>query len=133
MAAPTVHLLNSATFTPPSPGSPIVFADAQSASIDEGGQVSEYTSAAATDVQLIAVDRIAATVTLTLLSYLDAPAVGDPGSLSIELKARAEGKGTAGAAVTKTWGKAVCTGKGLGPVIEGTPSYTITFRCHAAP
>lgn len=127
MAAPTVHLLETASF------GATTFPDAQAASIDEGGSVAEYTTAGATDVKLVGVDRRAATVQVTVLGYYATPEIGDAGALTLTMKARAEGKGTTGAAVTKTWPNAVCTGKGSGPTIEGSPSYSLTFRAHAAP
>ena len=127
MPAPTVHLLSSATFAS------TAIAGAQSASIDEGGSVQEYATADDPDVQLVAVDRIAATVTVTALTYAAAPAIGATGALAIAIKARAEGKGVTGAATNISFANAVCTGRGSGPVIEGSPSYTYTFRAHAAP
>lgn len=127
MAAPTVHLLVSATFAT------VAIPDPQSASIDDGGSVSEYVSADDADVKLVAVDRIAATVVVNCLGYNATPAVGDAGALALVLKARAEGKGTTGSPVNVTYANAVCTGKSSGPVIEGSPTYNISFRAHAAP
>jgi len=127
MAAPTVHLLASATFN----GAAI--ADAQSATIDESGTVQDYVAAESADVKLTAVDRIAANVSVVCLSYAASPAVGDVGALVLNVKARAEGKGVTGSDVPIQWPNAVCTGKQGGPVIEGSPTYTLTFRAHAAP
>jgi hypothetical protein len=125
-----VHLLSSATH------GVTAIADVQSASIDEGGSAQEYITADDPDVQLVAVDRIAATVTVTKLGYSATPAIGDvaasPG-LTLVLKPRAEGKGVTASPVNIVFAKAVCTGKGSGPTIEGSPSYTITFRCYPAP
>lgn len=127
MAAPVVHLLSSATFDA------VDIPDVQSATVDEGGSVVDFVSADSADVKLTAVDRIAANVTVTCLGYNAAPAVGDTGALTINVKARAEGKGITGAAVPITFPNAVCTGKSSGPVIEGSPTFSISFRAHAAP
>lgn len=127
MAAPTVHLLSSASFAT------VAISDAQSATIDESGTVQDYVAADSANVKLTAVDRIAATVSVVCLSYHASPAVGDTGALSLNVTPRAEGKGVTGAPVTVSWPNAVCTGKQGGPVIEGNPSYTLTFRAHAAP
>jgi hypothetical protein len=125
MAAPTVHLLSSATFAS------TAIADAVSASIDEGGSVQEYISADVATVQLTTVEKIGATVTVTSLKYAASPAIGDTGALSVVLKPRVEGKGVSASTVTISFAVAVCTGKSAGPVIEGSPSYAYTFRCHA--
>jgi hypothetical protein len=108
-------------------------ADAISASVDEGGSVQDFLSANVPTVQLTAVDRIAATVTITTLKWAAAPAIGATGALVLNLKARAEGKGTTGSDVPSLgdYPVAVCTGRGQGAVIEGSPTYTFTFRCHA--
>jgi hypothetical protein len=127
MAAPTVHLLSSATFAT------AAIPDVQSATIDDGGNVVEYVSADSASVKLIAVDRICATVVVTCLGYNVSPAVGDAGALSLVLKPRAEGKGVQASPTTVAYANAVCTGKSSGPVIEGSPTYSITFRAHAAP
>jgi len=128
--AVVVHLLSSAT----EGVTPIL--DVQSASIDEGGSAQEYITADDPDVQLVAVDRIAATVTITKLGYAAAPNIGDvaaaPG-LTLVLKPRAEGRGVVASPVSIIFPKAVLVGKGSGPSIEGSPSYTLTFRCYAAP
>jgi hypothetical protein len=50
----------------------------------------------------------------------------------MNLKARAEGKGTTGTALAITRAVAVLVSRGGGPVIEGAPSYTETYRTHAA-
>ena len=127
MAAPLVHLLSSATFAA------AAIPDAQSASIDDGGNVSEYVSADDPDVKLVAVDRIAATVVVNCLGYNVSPAVGAAGVLSLVLKPRAEGKGVQASPLTVTYPNAVCTGKSSGPTVEGSPTYSFTFRAHAAP
>lgn len=127
MAAPVVHMLSSALFAT------VAIPDAQSATVDEGGSVSEYVSAEDADVKLVAVDRIAASVVVNCLGYNVSPAVGDAGVLTINVKPRAEGKGVTGSAVPITFANAVCTGKSSGPVIEGNPTYNISFRAHAAP
>jgi len=127
MAAPAVHLLVSATFAT------VAIADVQSATIDEGGSAQEYVSADSPNVKLVGVDRIAATVTVVKLGYSASPAVGDAGALALVVKARAEGKGTTGSDVTISFANAVCTSKSAGPVIEGSPTYSLTFRAHAAP
>jgi len=125
MAAPIVHLLSSATFAA------VAIADVQSASIDEGGSVQEYIGADSPDVKLIAVDRIAASVSVVSLRHAAAPAIGDVGILTLVLKPRAEGKGVTAPTETITFPVAVCTGRQAGPVIEGGPSYTYSFRAHA--
>lgn len=127
MAAPVVHLLSSASFAA------TAIPDVQSASIDDGGTVSEYVSADDADVKLVAVDRIAATVVVNCLGYNASPAVGAAGALSLVLKPRAEGSGVVASPVTITYPNAVCTGKSSGPVIEGSPTYSLSFRAHAAP
>lgn len=127
MAAPTVHLLTAASFAT------VAIADAQSATIDESGTVQDYVAAESADVKLTAVDRIAANVSVVCLSYAASPAVGDTGALSLSVKPRAEGKGVTGSAVNIAWTNAVCVGKQAGPVIEGSPTYTLNFRAHAAP
>lgn len=127
MAAPVVHMLVSATFAT------VAIPDAQSVAGDEGGSVQDFVSADSPNVKLSAVDRIGANFSVNCLGYNAAPAVGDAGALVLVLKARAEGKGTTGSDVTITYANAVCTGKGIGPVIEGSPTYSISFRAHAAP
>lgn len=127
MAAPVVHLLSSATFAT------VAIPDAQSATVDEGGSVAEYVSADDPDVKLVAVDRIAATVTVNCLGYNASPAIGAAGALTLAVKPRAEGKGVGGTAVDISFAHAVCTGKSSGPIIEGSPTYSFTFRAHAAP
>lgn len=127
MAAPVVHMLSSATFAT------VAIPDAQSATIDEGGSVAEFISAEDADVKLVGVDRIAATVVVNVLGYNASPAIGATGALTLAVKPRAEGKGVTGSAVNIAFANAVCTGKSSGPVIEGSPSYSITFRAHAAP
>lgn len=127
MAAPTVHMLSSASFDA------AALPDVQSATIDDGGNVAEFVSADSPDVKLVAVDRIAATVVVNMLGYVAAPGVGDTGALELVLNPRAEGKGVVASPVTVTYPNAVCTSKSAGPVIEGSPTYNITFRAHAAP
>jgi hypothetical protein len=127
MAAPTVHMLSSATFAA------AAIPDVQSATVDDGGSVAEFVSADDADVKLVAVDRIAATVVVNVLGYNAAPAVGDAGALTLVVKPRAEGKGVTASPTSISYANAVCTGKSSGPVIEGSPSYSITFRAHAAP
>jgi hypothetical protein len=127
MAAPTVHLLSSASFAA------VAIPDVQSATIDDGGNVVDFVSADDADVKLTAVDRIGANVVVNCLGYNAAPAVGDAGALSLVLKPRVEGKGVTGSGVTVSYANAVCTGKSSGPVIEGSPTYSISFRAHAAP
>ncbi len=91
MPAPTVHLLSSATFD----DEPIL--DVISASIDESGSPQEYVSADSANVKLVAVDRIAATVTVTKAGFEADPAIGTAATaevgLHLVLKPRAEGKG----------------------------------------
>lgn len=130
MPCPVVHLLESAAFNSDE------LADAISASVEESGNAAEYVATGTPNLGLVAVDRIAATVTITLLAFPSDVEVGDaatsdPG-LRLSLKARAAGKGTTGTAVNIDFAKAVCVGRGGGPVIEGDPTYTLTFRCHAA-
>lgn len=127
MAAPVVHLLSSASHGGNAIAAPI------SASIEEGGSVQEYVTADDPDVQLVAVDRIAATVTIVALTYSATPAIGATGAMALALKPRVEGKGVSGTAVNISFANAVCTGRSAGPTIEGSPSYSYTFRCHAAP
>jgi len=127
MAAPTIHLLSSASFAASAISDPI------SASIEDGGSVQEYVSADSAFIKLVAVDRIGATVTVTSTKFAPTPAVGDTGALALVLTARAEGKGVTGTPVNITYANAVCTGRSSGPVIEGSPSYAFTFRAHAAP
>ena len=127
MAAPTVHLLSSATFAT------VAVPDVQSATIDDGGSVVDFVSADSPNVKLVAVDRIAANVTVTCLGYNAAPAVGDIGALVLVVKPRAEGKGVVASPVSITYANAVCVGKSSGPTIEGAPTYAISFRAHAAP
>lgn len=127
MAAPTVHQLISATFAT------VAIADPISVSEDEGGSVVEFGGADSPNLKLVSVERIGATVTVTKAGYAAAPAIGDAGVLEYVMKARASGKGTTGAPVTRNWAVAICTGKSSGPTIEGTPTYSLTFRCHATP
>jgi hypothetical protein len=127
MAAPTVHLLSSASFNA------VAIPDAISAQLDESGSPQEYVSADSPNVKLVAVDRIAATLVITTLSYGATPAVGDTGAVALAVKPRVEGKGVGGTAVTISYTNGVVVSKGSGPTIEGSPSYTITIRCHAAP
>lgn len=131
MAAPTIHLLSSATFDDEA------IADVISASIDESGSPQEYVSADSPNVKLVAVDRIAATVTVTKAGYEADPAIGtaatsDPG-LRLVIKPRAEGKGVTTPSVNIDYAKAVVISKSSGPTIEGTPTYSITFRCYDTP
>lgn len=127
MAAPTVHMLSSATFAT------VAIPDVQSATIDEGGSVAEFISADDADVKLVGVDRIAATVVVNVLGYNASPAIGAAGALALVLKPRAEGSGVVASPLTVSFANAVCISKSAGPVIEGSPSYSITFRAHAAP
>lgn len=134
MTAPSVHMLSSAAFN----GTALV--DPQSATIDESGTPQEYITADKSDVQLVGVDRIAATVSVVCLGYHDSLEVGDVGAaavgppahggLDLVLKPRAEGKGVQASPLNKTWTRAVILSKSGGPVIEGNPTYTITFRCY---
>ncbi len=128
MAAPSVHLLTSAVF-----GS-TTLADPISASVDEGGSVQEYAGADSSDLKLVAVDRIAQTVVVNTQGYNATPAIGDVASgsgLVLHTKVRAEGAGTTGSDVPLTFAKAICIAKSSGPTIEGTPTFSLTFRCHA--
>lgn len=127
MAAPVVHLLSSATFAT------VAIPDVQSATIDEGGNVVDFVSADDSDVKLTAVDRIAANITVTCLGYNATPAVGAAGALALAVKPRVEGQGVGATPVTISFANAVCTGKSSGPVIEGSPTFSISFRAHAAP
>lgn len=126
MAAPLVHMLVT-----PCTFKTVAIADPISAQFDEGGNVNEYTNIDSTDVELVGVDRRAQTVVVNTQGYDNVNEIGDAGALVLTMKARAEGKGTTGTAITKTFSKAVVVNKSAGPVIEGTPTYNITFRCHA--
>jgi len=127
MAAPVIHLLSSATFAT------VAIPDVQSATIDEGGNVVDYVSADSANIKLVAVDRIGGNITVTCLGYNSSPAIGAAGALSLVVKARAEGSGVVATPVTIAFANAVCIGKSSGPVIEGSPTYSISFRAHAAP
>ena len=130
MAAPTVHLLSAAAYGV----APTDIPDVISATTDDGGSPQEYVSADNPDVALVAVDRIASTVSIVGLSYMSALDVGDSvGPLVLTLKPRAEGKGVVSTPETITYEKAIVIGKQGGPVIEGNPTYTVIFRCHKAP
>jgi len=141
MAAPTIHMLSSATFN----GATFTLPDAQSASIDYSGQPQEYVSADSPDVKLVGLDRIAATVSVTTLSWIPdsdlepgdvgAPVVGPPAhdGLELTLKPRAEGRGVTASPEVVAFNRAVFLGKTGGPVIEGSPSYVYNFRCYKTP
>lgn len=114
----------------------------QGATIAHAGSPQEYVNAASADVQLVGIDRIAATIVANTIQKPD-PAVYFVGAvktkasgppivpgLRIITKPRAEGKGTTGTAVNEDFDVAVVTGVDSGPVIEGNPTYSITFRCH---
>jgi hypothetical protein len=99
MSAPVVHLLSSATW------GVLALVDAQSATIEKSGSPQEYVQANNPDVALVAVDRIASTVTVNTLGYIEDSDidVGDVGAtpgLVLVLKPRAEGKGTTTPPVT---------------------------------
>lgn len=129
MSAPIVHLLSSAVW------GAFALVDAQSASIEKSGSPQEYVQADNPDVALVAVDRIASTVTVNTLGYIEdsdidvGDVVGVTG-LALTIKPRAEGKGVTAPPVVITYLKAVCISKSAGPVIEGNPTYSVTFRCH---
>lgn len=111
----------------------------QGATIAHAGSPQEYITASSSDVQLVGIDRIAATVVVNTITKPDhatffvgavgVQALTVPG-LRLITKARAEGKGTTGTAVNEDFNVAVVTSIDEGPVIEGNPTYSITFRCH---
>ncbi len=128
--ASTPYIMDAAPSYTKSGGSPTNILDAQTATIDESGSVNDNMSAGSTAVELISVDKIKHTVTINCLSPVVGLSVGDYcTALVLTTKSRADGKGTTGSALTKTYAYAVVQGKGSGPVIEGSPSYSITFGC----
>jgi hypothetical protein len=134
-------MLSAASFN----GGAFPIPDAQSASIDYSGTPQEYVSADSPDVKLVGLDRRAATVSVTTLSWIgDANLepgnvgvsdAGPPvvGGLQLTLKPRAEGAGVQNLPATVAFDRAVFLGKTGGPVIEGSPSYVYTFRCYKTP
>ncbi len=106
--------------------------NAQSAAIAQGGSKNSYSTAGNSGVQLISMDKREDQVVIntpTCPTGANALNVGDKGALTCVLKALADGIGSTGNALTKTWTYAVVESLSLGPVIEGVPSYNITFAC----
>lgn len=112
----------------------------QGATTAKAGSPQEYVTASSPDVQLVGIDRIAATVVVNTITKPDPTTffvgaveiagVGPVYGLVIKTKMRAEGKGTTGTEASENFDVAVVQSVDDGPVIEGNPTYTITFRCH---
>ena len=114
----------------------------QGATIAKAGSPQEYVAANSSDVQLVGVDRIAETIVANTITKPDptvyyvgavkSKVAGPPivPGLAVKTKARAEGKGTTGTEASEDFDVAVITSLDEGPVIEGNPTYSITFRCH---
>lgn len=114
----------------------------QGATIAHSGSPQEYITASSSDIQLVGIDRIGTTVVVNTIQKPDSTVfyvgavknkvTGPPivPGLRIITKARAEGKGTTGTAANEDHDTAVVLSVDEGPVIEGNPTYSITFRCH---
>lgn len=114
----------------------------QAATIAKAGSPQEYIAAGSSDVQLVGIDRIAATIVVNTITKPAAATffvgavknkvAGPPivPGLSVLTQARAEGKGTTGTVASEDYDVAVVLSIDDGPVIEGNPTYSITFRCH---
>lgn len=127
-----VHLLNANPVFTPSGDPAKTILGAQTAQIGQTGSKHSYALAGSSRKEKISVDGIEDAVSIATLSMpngANALNVGDFGSLTCELKGRADGEGTEGSAITKTWDYAVVESITAGPVIEGDPSYSINFAC----
>jgi hypothetical protein len=114
----------------------------QGATSSKSGTPQEYVAASNANIQLVGIDRIGTTVTVTTITKPDATkffvgavknkVAGPPivPGLTMSTKPRAEGSGLTGTATDEAHDVAVCLSVDEGPVIEGNPTYSITFRCH---
>ncbi len=129
---PIVHLLESDPVFTPDGESAKTILDAQSATISQNSTKQSYKTAGSPNIQKIAVDALEDVVSITTLGFPfgdNALNRGDFGSLTVVMKARADGIGTTGAALTKTWTYAVVESITAGPTIDGSPSYSVNFAC----
>lgn len=106
---------------------------ASGADIDYGGRTEEWGAVGQATVDKINVQGIAETVTITgthdFRHLTGIGSVGTKGALVITSKDFADGSGTTGSAITKTYSYAVITGFRSGPTFEGRPTYQVIFRC----
>lgn len=127
-----VHLLNANPIFTPDGDPAKTIEGAQSAQISQTSAKQSYKQAGSFRTEKISVDGLEDAVSITTLSMPNGANVlniGEFGSLTCEMKSRADGIGTEGSALTKTWDYAVVESITAGPVIEGSPTYSINFAC----